>query len=752
MAVLIVRRRLVPQLQLAVRRYMVLCLLGIGLSAALPRIAVAATAETTLDPAALAKNVTIYRDTFGTPHIDGRDDAATVFGFAYAQAEDFFWQIEDSYILSLGRYSEILGPKGLNSDLLNRAFEIVARSQQDYDALEPEIRRLCEAYVAGLNYYLAKHPEVKPRLIKVFEPWHVLAFGRHVELELCFRYTRLSSNFMPRTAPSISAAVGSNAWAIGPSRTKSGHAMLFANPHQPWYGFGQLFEAHLRSGEGWNFSGATFYGSPMPTIGHNEDIGWSFTVNEPDIADVWRETFDDPNEPLNYRYGDGYKRATQWKETVKVRQGSVLKDRVCTFTKTHHGPIVAKEGKTQLSAQIAKLYDANLLRQMSALVRAKNVDDFRRGMSGLNFPIMNAIYADRHGDIFYMYNGIIPRRDPQFDWSQPVDGSDPRTEWQGFHSIDELPQVLNPRSGFLQNCNSSPFTVTDEGNPSVHDFPHYMAEDRHDDKRRAKISRQILREMHEATFADLEEAAFDTTLYWAQIELPRYGRALEELKKSDPKLAERVAPYLEHLLAWNYRVTKTSTQAPLCVEWYEEMYGATYPGETLKEAYQGNTSLQLSALVQAASKLQTTYGSWKVAYGDIYRIQRHANVAELFDIPFDDALPSLPCVGSHGPMGVVFTQYYSPTVQIPFVRALKKHYGVVGLTYLGVFEFGEKVRGGTLVQFGASGDPNSPHFFDQAKLLSDCKVKPELFDWDDVKAACRKVYHPGEPTPETARK
>jgi len=435
-----------------------------------------------------------------------------------------------------------------------------------------------------------------------------------------------------------------------------------------------------------------------------------------------------------------------------VRQGTELKDKTYTFRKTHHGPIVAKEGKTQLSAQIAKLYDAVLLRQMSILVRAKNVEDFKRGMGTMSFPIMNAVYADRHGDIFYLYNGIIPRRDPQFDWSKPVDGSDPRTEWQGYHTINDLPQVLNPRSGFLQNCNSSPFTVTDEGSPSLEDYPSYMAEDRYDDKRRAKMSRELLRAMHDVTLDEVKEAAFDTTIYWAQMELPRYGRALEDLRKTDPKLASRVAPYIEHLLNWDCRITKESTQAPLCVEWYEELYGASYPGETLKPAYQGNVALQLKALVNAASKLQTTYGTWKVPYGDIYRIQRHADVAELLDLPFDDAKPSLPCVGSHGPMGIVFTQYYSPSVNIPFVRTIKKHYGVVGLTYLGVFEFGDKVRGGTLLQFGASGDPGSPHFFDQAKLLSDCKTKPDLFDWDEIQNVCRRAYHPGEIARETALK
>jgi acyl-homoserine-lactone acylase len=692
-----------------------------------------------------ARQVTIYRDEWGVPHIDGPTDNSVIFGFAYAQAEDYFWQVEDTYILGIGRYSEVHGASGLNSDLLNRAFEIVPRSQAEYAALEPEMKVIAEAFMAGLNYYLETHPEVKPRLIKKFEPWHMLAFSRQLLLELTFRYTRLTNSFMPRTMPNISAAIGSNAWAIGPKRTKSGNAMLFVNPHQPWFGFGQFYEAQLRSGEGWNFSGATFFGCPLPSVGHNEHVGWTFTVNEPDVADVWRETFDDPANPLNYRYGKGYRTAVEWKETIKVKTRNGLNDRSFTFRKTHHGPVVGKEDEQhRLTARIARLYDALLLRQGIRLMRAENVDDFKNIMSTLNFPIMNAIYADRRGDIYYLYNGAIPRRDPQFDWSKPVDGSDPRTEWQGLHTIDELPQVLNPPSGFVQNCNSSPFTTTDEGNPSVGDFPPYMVEDKNDDKRRAKISRQLLREMWGLTLDQLQVYAFDTTLYWAQEELPKYAQAFEDLKKADPKLAAQVEPYIEHLLDWDCRCSIESTQATLCATWYDELYGSEYPGETLKQRYVSDMPLRFKALLQAVSELRSLHGTWKVPFGQIHRIQRHAESADLVSIPFTDEMPSLPCAGAHGPMGVIFTQYYTPTIQIPFFKKVKNHYGVVGLTYMATYEFGDKITGASLLHFGSSGDPKSEHYFDQARLVSQRKLKKELFYWDDVLAGARQVYHPGE--------
>ncbi len=365
-------------------------------------------ALSTIDAAELSRTVVIHRDSWGVPHIDSATDAGAVFGFAYAQCEDYFWQVEDTYILALGRYSEVHGPKGLNSDLLNRAFEIVEQSRADFAKLDAQERQLCEAFSAGLNYYLAKNPQVKPRLIERFEPWHVTAFARQVMLELCFRYTRLHHNFMPRANERIHAAAGSNAWAIGPGRTRSGNAMLFINPHQPWFGFGQMYEAHLRSGEGINFTGATFFGNPLPTIGHNEHAGWAMTTNEPDVADLWRETFDDAENPLNYRYGAGYRPATEWTDTIRVKTGSKMEDRRFVFRKTHHGPIVAKEDEQHyLSARVAKVDRMGLFQQAMQLVKARNLDQFRTAMSVNDFPFMNLIYADRQKNIYFLYNGVI---------------------------------------------------------------------------------------------------------------------------------------------------------------------------------------------------------------------------------------------------------------------------------------------------------------------------------------------------------
>jgi acyl-homoserine lactone acylase PvdQ len=702
------------------------------------------------DSSTLAQQVTISRDEFGVPHIAGENDEATLFGFGYAQAEDFFWQVEDVYILALGRYSEAHGPKGLNSDLLNRAFEIVPRSQRDFAALDQTTRRLCGAFTAGINYYLAAHPEVRPRLIKKFEPWHVLAYHRQVALELCFRFTGLSTQYLPRRNPQIEDATGSNGWAIAGSRTKSGHTMLMAMPHLPWFGFTQLAEAHLSSGGGkdrpWNFSGAGFYGSPALALGHNDRLGWTLVTNRPDIADVWRERFDKPGEPLAYAYDGGHRLAEKRVETIKVRKARNVEERQYTFRKTHHGPIVVRESdRSMLAAQISGLFESTPLRQWLRMVRARNLEEFRTSLSTMQILYMNLLYADCEGNIWYVYTGRIPRRNPKFDWSQPVEGADPATEWLGVHELDELPQALNPKCGFLQNCNSTPWEVAANAGLKPDDYPSYMVGDGEVRNRRSHRSRQILLDQHEINFADWQRLAFDDVVPWARENLPAYERDFAKLEKDGNPLTERIRPYFEHLAKWDGRITAESTEATLCVAWYELMHGSGYPGEAMRPQFRGDRQAQLEALVRAAEGLSMLHGNWRVPYGELFRIQRCDNVADLIDVRFDDDQPSLPCLGGPGPMGAVFATYYSPSLVIPLVISQRKRYGVVGASYTAAWEFGpDGIRGASLVPFGASGNPKSPHYFDQAALLSRRRMKPELFTPGEVTASSRESYRPGE--------
>lgn len=711
----------------------------------------AVVAPTMADAEQLAAQVTIHRDEYGVPHVFGKSDRSVVFGFAYAQAEDFFWQVEDSYILALGRYSEAHGPQGLNSDLLNRAFEIVPKSRADFGKLDAKTRGLCTAFVAGINYYLAKNPHVQPRLIKTFEPWLVLAFQRQIALELCYRYTHLSSSYLPRSNRRIWAAAGSNAWAIGGSRTAGGGPMLMVNPHLPLYGFAQLYEAHLAGTEGpegrpWSFTGATFLGSPVLTIGHNRLLGWTMTTNEPDIADVWKIRFENPERPLEYVYDGQTRTAREWREKIQVLGGGKKRAEEYIFRSTHHGPIVERvDETTRLAARISGMYEGVPMRQAFAMMKARSLDEFKTALSLMQMPFMNVIYADRAGNIYYVYNARIPRRDEAFDWSKPVDGSDPQAEWLGVHGLDELPQVLNPPSGFVQNCNSSPFITTDGANPLPSDFPSYMAEEAGHKNRRALRSLEMLREMSGVTLDQFEEAAFDTEVYWARHLMPGIIKGLQAVRDEYPELADQAQPLVDCLLDWDCRITADSTAATLCAAWYERLYGTEYPGEELLPCYKDDPVEQLGALLDAAEALERMFGDWRMPYGQVYRLQRQPFIADLAAIRFNDRGPSLPNMGGHGPMGVIFTQYHTPSLHVPLLFRQKKRYAVVGPAYLAVYEFApEGVKSRSVVPYGTSSRPSSRHFFDQAHLLSEGRMKPVWFQREDVEQHAVRSYRPGE--------
>lgn len=707
--------------------------------------------------------VTIQRDEWGVAHIHGKTHLDAFFGTGYVQAEDYFWQLEDTCIRSLGRNAEVAGEVGLSSDLLNRSFEIVRRSHDDFQKLKPEHQAMAAAYVDGINRYVATHSELKPRLLTHFEPWYVLTMERHMLLDFLYRRSHVGRPGVRRSeeiaassslkksittpvsswdhlpdpvtgfAAEIQAAIGSNAWAISGKRTASGRAMLFINPHQPWYGMGQFQETHVRSDEGLNFTGASFFGNPFPTIGHNEYLGWTYTVNDPDVADTWRVVFDDPTRPLHYRFDGSYREAIQWSETVKVKQDDGLAQRQFTFRKTHHGPIVRKEDDlTFLAVQVAGLYDLNRATQAWGMVLAKNYAEWRTAISHCAIPMFNVVYADRDGNIFYAYNGTIPIRDPAFKWTQPVDGSDPRADWKGYHSFDQLPQVLNPSSGYVQSCNSSPFTTTDikTENPQAKDFPHYMLEDHDVDMRRAKMSRRLLGQSTGLTIQRLQEMAYDTTLYWPLTELPLLQIELERLQKDNPALATEISPFLAHLQNWDCKSSPESTQTTLCVAWYEELYGFGYPAETLKAEYATDRLTWFRALKIAAGKVSNLYGDWKHPWGKAHRLQRIPDQPDVQQagVRLSGTISSLPISGAPGPLGIIHTVYSTP--EIPILRP--QRFAVVGASYMSVVEFSNVPQSLSVMPFGSSGRRKSPHFFDQAQLYSKQQFKPAWFTAEDV--------------------
>ena len=671
----------------------------------------------------LANDVTIYRDTYGVPHVFGRTDAATAFGFAYAQAEDNFWRVEENFISALGRSSEVYGEKSLDEDRLNHALEIPRLAREEYARLDKPMRSLCDGFAAGFNYYLERHTDVKPRLLTKIEPWYTLAFIRYNYFQNGFARDPILRRAGLQTAAienDLKPHTGSNGWVVGPSKSASGHALLFVNPHLPFFGPGQVYEGHVHSEEGWNFTGYTRFGFPLPYVGHNDNGGWVSTDNAADLTDVYLETFDDPARPLAYKYGNGHRLATEHVEEIRVKTATGIETRKFTMRKTHHGPILAARDGKKLSLRMAKFESDGWLREWYDMTRANSLNELKRAMTPLNMLFGNVMYADRQGNTWYLYNGAIPKRDPRFDWTKPLDGSDPATEWQGYHTIDELPQLTNPATGWMQNCNTSPFLLTSEGNPDPKQFPKYMVQE--GDNPRGAISREILSGNTKFTFDEWKRLAFDTRVMSARKQVPVLLSSIKQNFANNAFNSDQLSDVYKELERWDQRSNVNSVAMTIFSLWQERMLRDERP-------------YPFGALTFVLHKLQEDFGTWKVAWGDLNRLQR---IDESHDQDFDDSKPSLAVSGVNGNDGAVFTFYATPE------RGQKRRYGVAGGTYISVVEFGPTVRALSVHTFGASGDPKSKHYTDQSLLYTRGEFKPSWLTLEEIRANLEKAYRPGE--------
>jgi acyl-homoserine lactone acylase PvdQ len=713
---------------------------------------------------------TIYRDGYGVPHIFGPTDASVMFGAAWVQAEEDWPAVERNFLRASGRGAELLGEEALSDDYIARALEIPRLSREEYEGSDSRMRGLLVAYAAGFNAYLDAHPEARGLLARV-EPWHTLALIRFKYHQLEFlAYAGFEQEYLQRLLedgwPGGGAAgaavtpasttgdlhsgsimrfastlrgplgdipLGSNEWALGPSRTANGTTMLLVNPHQSFFGVERYVEIHMHSDEGLVFSGLSRFGFLLPYMGNNARLGWTYTDNYADISDLYVERFDDPSAPLAYSYGDGTRTAETWTESVEIAGGEA---RTLRFWKTHHGPVVGldEEGRP-LAAKVARLVEGGWFAQLDAMMRARSLEEFQAAVGRLSIAYMNLMYADADGNIWYLYGSAVPRRDPSFDWGDPVDGSDPRTEWGDYHPLEDLPQILNPSSGFLLNTNSAPFVATDSVSFTREDFPAYMIGNE-ENNARAVSSRRVLQGLQGVTFDDFARAVWDTRLSLADSLLPILFADREALEKAAPgEGPSALAPgspglaaadaAIERLRSWDRRAAIESVETTwwmLAVErWYLD--GAS-----------SRPFAHLEALVGVLESLGRDWGRTEVAWGELNRLQRPPS-QDPDDFSAD--LPSVPVAGAPSAAGSVFVFHTEP-------GSTGVRYGQHGNSFMKVIEFGPVVRGRSLLVFGQSGDPDSPHFFDQAQLYSDREFKPAWFTREEVEANAVESYAPGE--------
>ncbi|HEX2165742.1 MAG TPA: penicillin acylase family protein [Longimicrobiales bacterium] len=515
---------------------------------------------------------------------------------------------------------------------------------------------------------------------------------------------------------------GSNQWAVAPSRTADGSTLLLINPHQSFVGVQRYAEIHLDSREGLQFSGLTVFGFLLPYMGNNQRLGWAYTDNYADHSDLYGMTFDDPASALRYRYGDGYRTAEMWVDTVHVRTADGMDTREFRFWSTHHGPIVgiADDGRP-LAVRLARMTDGGWFDQWYDMIRARTLEEWKDAVAPLRVAYMNTMYADADGNIGYIYNSAVPRRQPRVDPSGILDGSDPATEWQGFHTMDELPQVWNPESGWLLNTNSTPFTATSGLTWSRDDFPAYMVGDE-EDNARAVSSRRVLTSFENVTFDEFARGVWDTRLSEADVMVP----ALVEEWEAMPASAERdaLAPVIERLRGWD-RVADT---ASVETTWF--VLSAEHRAVARRSGRAG-PGARVDGLASALRDLRAEWGTIDVPWG---RLNRHQRPLPGASVVLDTTRASLPVGATSGALGSVFS-YESA----PFGSAAPR-IGRGGNSFVKVIAFGPRPRAASILNYGQSGDPASTHFFDQASLYVRREFKPAWFSRADVEANAVRSY------------
>ncbi|MCG8470103.1 MAG: penicillin acylase family protein [Gemmatimonadetes bacterium] len=700
-----------------------------------------------------AQTATIHRDAWGVPHVLSDTDRGAVLGMAWALAEDDWPLIEENYLHALGRYAELVGEEGVSDDWMARALEIVARSRAEYDRTSAELRDLLDAFAAGMNAWLAARPDDEIRVLRRIEPWYPLALIRYKYYQNEFLgYAGLRGAWVDRLIGSATGESpqyherqfdalgrrhqGSNQWAIAPSRTAEGHALLLINPHQSFVGVQRYAEIHLDSREGLRFSGLTVFGFALPYMGHNDALGWAYTDNYADHSDLWAIRFDDPANPLAYRYGDGVRMAEAWTDSLRVKTANGLETRAFRFRKTHHGPIVGigPEGHP-LAVRLARMEEGGWLAQWEAMIRARSLDEWREAVSMLRVPYMNTMYADRDGHIGYIYNSAVPRRGPGVDPSGILDGSDPSTEWQGFHDLDELPQVFDPANGWVLNTNSTPFTAAPDLPFDRSDFPAYMVGDESDNPR-ARSSRRILESIDDVTFDEFATLVWDTYLSGAETLVPALAEEWESIDAGTVAAPagpspgsdawREVARVVARLKAWAPTADASSVETTwlhLMAEWV----GGRDPSAT-------DEPILVASLAAGLDALRREWGTIDVEWG---RINRHQRPLPGAPRRLDPDRPSLPIDGASGGLGSVFSYYSGPA------RTAAPRLGLGGNSFVKVVEFGPEPRAGSILNYGQSGDPASPHFFDQASLYAERRFKPAFFTRADVEANAVRSYAVG---------
>lgn len=704
---------------------------------------------------ARAADVTITRDDWGIPHIHGATDADAVFGMIYSQAEDDFNRIEVNFLNALGRLSEAEGEGELYRDLRMRLFIDETDLKAMYADSPAWLQDLMDGWAAGLNYYLHTHPDVTPRVLTRFEPWMALAFsegsiGGDIErvstsgLEAFYGANPVATLGTPVGEPDdgdmatsgfIPEPTGSNGFAIAPSNTANGEALLLINPHTSFY-----FRAELQvtSDEGLNAYGAVTWGQFFVYQGFNDRVGWMHTSSRADNIDEYLVTVVDREDGLYYVHDDVERPLSSKTVTIDYKEDGGMASRDFTIYRSHHGPIIRAEDGKWVAFRIME-EPLKALQQSWLRTKARSYDEFHDTMELHTNSSNNTVYADADGTIAYFHSNFIPVRDQNYDYSGLIDGSTSATDWKGVHSVDESILIVNPTNGWIQNTNNWPFSATGENSPEKEDFPAYMSQN--PENARGLHALRVLDGVTDFTVESLRDAAYDSYLTAFEPLIPGLLQAFEALPASDP-LKAATADQIAVLRDWDLRFSVDSVPTSVAIFWgtefLREARDAARDAGVSQDDFISNVrdpELWVASLDAARQKLEDDFGAWDTPWGEINRFQRLTG-----DIvqPFDDDEPSIP-VGFTSATWGSLAAYGQRTF-----NDTKKIYGTRGNSFVAVVEFGDRVRAIAITAGGQSGDPANPHFNDQAERYAAGDLREVYFYPEDIEKVAERTYNPGQ--------
>ncbi|MBD2448914.1 acylase [Nostoc sp. FACHB-152] len=645
------------------------------------------------------KNTEILWDSYGIPHIYGSNAQSAFKAFGWAQMQSHGNLLLRLYGQARGKAAEYWGEEYLDSDKWVLTMSVPTRASTWYKAQSPEFRSYIDAFASGINAYAKKHPDIIDDEFKVVLPVTPKDVLSHLQRVLLFSFVvdpgRVVDMSPTKTAP------GSNGWAIAPKRSESGKAMLLANPHLPWGDLFLWYEAQITA-PGIDAYGASLVGIPVLAIAFNDNLGWTHTVNTHDGWDAYElklqkdgYLFDGKVHPFD---------TTSFPLKIKQKNGS-LREQIFTVKSSVHGPVVSQKDGQVLALRVVGQNSSGVLEQWWDMARAKNLSQFQKALQSLQLPMFTVMYADREGHIMHLFNGLVPvRKQGDFAyWQGLIPGDTSKTLWTKTHPYQDLPKVIDPASGWLQNANDPPWTTTFPTAIKAENYPAYMAP-RGPMDFRAQSSAKMLAEDESISFEEM-------IIYKHSTQMELADRILDDLigaaQKSQDELAHRAA---DVLVVWDRQANANSKGAVLFSFWVDNLdldktFSTPWQEKLPRTTPDGlaNPESAVKILSDVAAKVEKTYGRLDVAWGDVFRLQ-YGNL-------------DLPANGGDGDQGIFRVVDFAPTGDGRFQA-------IGGDSYVAAVEFSQPVKAKALTSYGNASQPNSSHVSDQLPLFARQQLRP----------------------------